>query len=269
MEKSRGAGALCEDGTGGTGRGGSVQAWQIIKRRRGTVFGKVIFRLFLWLVCFGAVLGIGIIGCGGDEEEEVEEDVAENGDESSDLPEWQGQWYLVSINGKEMAGILAEIVELDRDPAVDKKATFPGDEIGDIFITDESLQNHQIVHVGVVTLPTSVRTLDVWFPAPLPSALARHERINAKIASKWIVAVGRDSYSTSICWCGGTRSFSGSRYTITINLGISGYQPDVGYATEDVEITTTGTWSVEENTLTLMRDDGMTAVFSRNKPAVQ
>ena len=227
------------------------------------MFGKVNFRLFLWLVCFGAVLGIGIIGCGGDEEE-VEEDVAENGDESSGLPEWQGQWYLVSINGKEMAGILAEIVELERDPAVDKKATFPGDEIGDIFITDESLHNHPIIHVGVVTLPTSVRTLDVWF-SPLPPP---YNKITAKIASKRIVAVGRDSYSTSICWCSGTSSFSGSRYTITINFGISGYQPDVGYATEDVDITTTGTWSVEENTLTLTRDDGMVAVFSKNKPAV-
>lgn len=231
------------------------------------MFGKVNFRLFLWLVCFGALLGIGFIGCGGDEEE-VEEDVAENGDESSYyVPEWQGQWYLVSINGKEMAGILAEIVELERETSVlERKAKFPGDEIGDIFITDESLQNHRIVHVGVVTLPTSVRTLDVRFPLPLPSALARHERINAKIASKR--TVGKDSYSTSICWCSGTSSFSGSRYTITINFGISGYQPEVGYATEDVEITTTGTWSVEEDTLTLIRDDGMTAVFSRKKPAV-
>ena len=230
------------------------------------MFGKVNLRLFLWLVCFGAALGIGIIGCGGDEEE-VEEDVAENGDESSNLPEWQGQWYLVSINGKEMAGILAEIVELERETSVlDKKAKFPGDEIGDIFITDESLQNHPIVHVGVVTLPTSIRTLDVWFPLPL--ALARHEKITAKIASKRIVAVARDSYLTSICWCSGTSSFSGSRYTITINFGISGYHPEVGYATEDVEITTTGTWSVKEDTLTLTRDDGMTAVFSRNKPAV-
>ena len=74
MEKSGDAGALRESGTGGAGRGGPVQVWQIIKRRRGTMFGKVKLFLFLWLVCFGAVLGIGIIGCGGDEA--LEEDTS-------------------------------------------------------------------------------------------------------------------------------------------------------------------------------------------------
>ncbi len=220
------------------------------------MFGKVDFRYFLWLVCFGAVLGIGITGCGGDEEDD------ENGDESSGLPEWYGpKWYLVSINGKEMSDILDEdeIEKLEKRQFIDdEKAHFL--DVGDILITDESLQNFPVDHVETVTLPTSVLTFDIYFSFT--------GTVGVSVAYKTKLD-DSDVYRTRLTYDQSTYSFSGSRYTITAKLTINfGYHRDVGFVLESVESTTTGTWSVKEDTLRLIRDDGMTAVFSRNKPAV-
>ena len=55
------------------------------------MFGQVIPRSFLWFVSLCAVLIIGIIGCGGDE----------NGDDNgADDNEWVGTWSLETFDGQ-------------------------------------------------------------------------------------------------------------------------------------------------------------------------
>ena len=110
--------------------GRPVQIWQINTTRLGTMFEKVDFRLFLWLVCFCVVLGIGITGCGGDEEAEVEDDsdegvVIENG--LLDPGYEYVTWYQASIDGKSM-----------NDLALYQP------EIGDILV------NSAIIPVGII-----------------------------------------------------------------------------------------------------------------------
>ena len=53
------------------------------------MFGQVIPRSFLWFVSLCAVLIIGIIGCGGDEDNEADED-----------NEWVGTWSLETFDGQ-------------------------------------------------------------------------------------------------------------------------------------------------------------------------
>ena len=57
------------------------------------MFGQVIPRSFLWLISLYAVLIIGIIGCGGD------------GDDDN---EWGGTWALETIDGESLDQDLAE-----------------------------------------------------------------------------------------------------------------------------------------------------------------
>ena len=57
------------------------------------MFGQVIPRSFLWLVSLYAVLVIGIIGCGGDDDDEND---------------WVGTWEIESIDGENYEQFLAE-----------------------------------------------------------------------------------------------------------------------------------------------------------------
>jgi hypothetical protein len=57
------------------------------------MFGQVIPRSFLWLVGLYAVLTVGIIGCGGDEEDENE---------------WGGTWEIETIDGQSLDQSFAE-----------------------------------------------------------------------------------------------------------------------------------------------------------------
>ena len=94
------------------------------------MFEKVDFRLSLWLVCFGAVLGIGIIGCGGDEEAEVEDDSDEGVEIENGLldPGYEYvTWYQASIDGK----------------SINDLALYQP-EIGDILV------NSAIIPVGII-----------------------------------------------------------------------------------------------------------------------
>ena len=50
------------------------------------MFGQVIPRSFLWFVSLCAILIIGIIGCGGDDEDN----------------EWIGTWAIETIDGKNL-----------------------------------------------------------------------------------------------------------------------------------------------------------------------
>ena len=53
------------------------------------MFGQVIPRSFLWLITLYAVLIIGVIGCGSDEDNEADED-----------NEWVGTWAVETIDGQ-------------------------------------------------------------------------------------------------------------------------------------------------------------------------
>ena len=55
------------------------------------MFRQAIPHSFLWLVCISAVLIIGIIGCGGDDDEN----------------EWAGTWEIESIDGESLEQSLA------------------------------------------------------------------------------------------------------------------------------------------------------------------
>ena len=76
------------------------------------MFQQVIPRSFLWLVSLCAVLIIGIVGCGGDEDDENE---------------WVGTWSLDTINGESIQAQLEAFEQL--------AAAF-GEEI-DISYSDE------------------------------------------------------------------------------------------------------------------------------------
>ena len=56
------------------------------------MFGQVIPRSFLWFVCLCAVLGIGIIGCGGGEDEN----------------DWVGTWAMESVDGQSLEQSMKE-----------------------------------------------------------------------------------------------------------------------------------------------------------------
>ena len=59
------------------------------------MFGQVIPRSFLWLVSIWAVLTIGIIGCGGDDDDN----------------EWVGTWAIATLNGQSFEQVLTEDAE--------------------------------------------------------------------------------------------------------------------------------------------------------------
>ena len=61
------------------------------------MFGHVISRSFFWLVCLHTVLIIGIIGCGGDDNE------------------WVGIWSVEAIDGESFEQLFAEGEELGID----------------------------------------------------------------------------------------------------------------------------------------------------------
>ena len=79
------------------------------------MFGQVIPRSILWLVSIWAVLTIGIIGCGGDDDDN----------------DWVGTWAIDSINGESIeqtfAERLAEREELEIDFSILNRWTFNDD----------------------------------------------------------------------------------------------------------------------------------------------
>ena len=56
------------------------------------MFGQVIPRSFVWFVCLCAVLSIGIIGCGGGEDEN----------------DWVGTWAMQSVDGQSVEQSMQE-----------------------------------------------------------------------------------------------------------------------------------------------------------------
>lgn len=66
------------------------------------MFGQVTPRSFLWLASIWAVLTIGIIGCGGDDDDN----------------EWVGTWELDSIDGESFEQALGDTEELEIDLSI-------------------------------------------------------------------------------------------------------------------------------------------------------
>ena len=83
------------------------------------MFGQVIPRSFLWLVTLCAVLMIGIIGCGGDEEDDNE---------------WVGTWAVETIDGQNYEmfwtsvgyPVVTNNVMFNSDGTVDSEFAFEG-----------------------------------------------------------------------------------------------------------------------------------------------
>ena len=88
---------------------------------------QVIPRSFLWLVSIWAILTIGILGCGGDDDEN----------------EWVGTWAIDSTDGESIEQTFAEGEELGIDFSIDpNRWTFNDDgtmdvEFGVAFETEE------------------------------------------------------------------------------------------------------------------------------------
>ena len=84
------------------------------------MFGQVILRSFLWFLSFCAVLIIGIISCGGDDNE-------------ADDNEWVGTWAVETIDGEniqvqfEAIELLAEAFGEERDISYTDNWTFDDD----------------------------------------------------------------------------------------------------------------------------------------------
>ena len=70
------------------------------------MFQQIIPRSFLWLVSIWAVLTIGIIGCGGDDDDN----------------DWVGTWAMETVNGQSLEQTLAEIFE-DADAEIEFSIT--------------------------------------------------------------------------------------------------------------------------------------------------
>ena len=85
------------------------------------MFQQVIPRSFLWLVSLCAILIIGIIGCGGDD----------NGDDEDN--EWVGTWAIETIDGKNLQQqfdafeLLAEALGEETDISYTDNWTFDDD----------------------------------------------------------------------------------------------------------------------------------------------
>ena len=201
------------------------------------MFGKVNFRLFLWLVCFGAVLGIGITGCGGDEDDDengVENRAAHGGNGDG---EWivpgagygVTEWRLVLLDGKNRY--------LDED-----KAAYLDPELEDILLDRESIAALDKNQFGSTVF---VRTLELAFygDGTMEVFIAHYDGNGYNPTANM-----RDQK--------GTYSLSGTRFTINVFVN-----HDKG-----IEQTIAGTWSREEDRLTLRRDDGPIAVYELLSP---
>ena len=200
------------------------------------MFRKVNFRLFLWLVCFGAVLGIGITGCGGHEEDD-ENGAAHGGDGGN---EWivpgagygVTRWRLESINGKNRY--------LD-------KAAYLDPEVEDILLDRGSVAALDKNQFGPIVL---VRTWELVFygDGTMEASIAHYDGNGENPRAHM-----RDQE--------GTYSLSGTRFTINVFVSHDyRFNVPVGYD-KGVEQTITGTWSREGEWLTLRRDDGPIAVY--------
>ena len=203
------------------------------------MFGKVNFRLFLWLVCFGAILGIGIIGCGGDEDDD--ENGAGNG-AANGGDEWivpgtgygVTKWSLVLLDGKNRY--------LDED-----KAAYLNPELEDVLLDRESIAALDKNQFGLTVF---VRTYDLTFysDGTMEASIAHYGGNGENLQTVMIDQKG-------------TYSLSGPRFTINVFVSHEAdFNVPVGYD-KGVEQTITGTWSREEDGLTLRRDDGLTAVY--------
>ena len=81
------------------------------------MFGQVSPRSFLWLFSLYTVLIIGIIGCGGDDDDN----------------EWVGTWAIESIDGENVEQVFAEGEELGIDFSIDpNRWTFNDDGTMDV-----------------------------------------------------------------------------------------------------------------------------------------
>ena len=72
------------------------------------IFGQVIARSFLWFVSLCAILIVGIIGCGGDD----------NGDDEDN--EWVGTWVVETRDGENIQ-VQFEAIELLAEAFGEKK----------------------------------------------------------------------------------------------------------------------------------------------------
>ena len=199
------------------------------------MFGKVNFRYFLWLFCFCAVLGIGIIGCGGDEDDD-ENDAANGGGEWIVPGAGYGatEWSLESIDGKNRY--------LDRD-----KAAYLNPELEDILLGRESIAALDKNQFGLTVF---VRTYSLTFysDGTMEASIAHYGGNGENLQTVMIDQKG-------------TYSLPGTRFTINVFVSHEAdFNVPVGYD-KGVEQTITGTWSREGDRLTLRRDDGPSAEY--------
>ena len=73
------------------------------------MFQQVIARSFLWLIPLFAVLIVGIIACGGDEDDDADGNGHENGDVNAN--DWVGTWKIETVNGEDYEQVFVEDLE--------------------------------------------------------------------------------------------------------------------------------------------------------------
>ena len=186
------------------------------------MFGKVDFRLFLLLVCFGAVVGIGIIGCGGDEDDDGVNGAANGDNEWIERGYNSTQWIMYIFEGENRYN----------------GSTYGNPDVNDILVDRED------VAPLISEPPSYVRTSFFTFHSDgtMEAIIDLHYHLNRQPESYYDFE-------------GSTYSLSGTRFTINLTLGDDVEQTITGtWSNDDVD-------GGGNTLLALTRDDGRTATY--------
>ncbi len=187
------------------------------------MFQQVIARSFLWLIPLFAVLIVGIIACGGDEDDDTDGHGHENGHENGDVNanDWVGTWKIETVDGEDYEQVFVENLE---------------EEFGEGVKVSIVANRYTFNNDGT---------------------------LESEFKFKTTGKIGDEDVSGTLSLKGtGTYALSGSNYTITATQreeGTGWFEGEQETWTEDES----GTWSREGNSLTMNSDQDAVVVLKK------